>query len=229
MNRERKRVTALANVIVTDRTRWYASAHLEFATTSAAHAQTTISAPPAALERDLLGANLQARRTSVHCATRYRDWFRRTADQLIASNRATPEELRDILRDIGREDERATRIVDRVRAMLKKQDIDKRPLDVFAVVRESVAFLAHDAAARQVQIECRLPSPCCFVIGDQVLLQQVVVNLVLNAFDAMGEDAAADRRVVIEAVPGSAIVEISVRDSGPGVPVHLADGCSNHS
>jgi len=145
------------------------------------------------------------------------------ADQLIASNRATPEELRDILRDIGREDERATRIVDRVRAMLKKQDIDKRPLDVFAVVRESVAFLAHDAAARQVQIECRLPSPSCFVIGDQVLLQQVVVNLVLNAFDAMAEgDAAADRRVVIEAVPGSAIVEISVRDSGPGVPVHLS-------
>ena len=107
--------------------------------------------------------------------------------------------------------------------MLKKQDIDKRPLDVFALVRESVAFLAHDAAARQVQIECRLPSPSCFVIGDQVLLQQVVVNLVLNAFDAMAEgDAAADRRVVIEAVPGSAIVEISVRDSGPGVPVHLS-------
>ena len=145
------------------------------------------------------------------------------ADQLIASNRATPEELRDILRDIGREDERATRIVDRVRAMLKKQDIDKRPLDVFAVVRESVAFLAHDAAARQVQIECRLPSPSCFVIGDQVLLQQVVVNLVLNAFDAMAEaDTPADRRILIEAVRGPAIVEISVRDSGPGVPVHLS-------
>jgi len=81
-----------------------------------------------------------------------------TAVRLIASNRATPEELQDILRDIGREDERATRIVDRVRAMLKKQDIDKRALDVFAVVRESVAFVAHDAAARRVQIDCRLPA-----------------------------------------------------------------------
>ncbi len=65
------------------------------------------------------------------------------ADQLIASNRATPEELRDILRDIGREDERATRIIERLRAMVKnKQDIDKRPLDVFAVVRESLAIVS---------------------------------------------------------------------------------------
>ena len=146
-----------------------------------------------------------------------------TADQLIASNRATPEELRDILRDIGREDERATRIVDRVRAMLKKQEIDKRPLDVFAVVRDSVAFVAHEAAARQVQIDCRLPSASCFVLGDQVMLQQVVVNLVLNAFDAMAEAGTpADRRVLIEAVCGPAIVEITVRDTGPGVPVHLS-------
>jgi signal transduction histidine kinase len=146
-----------------------------------------------------------------------------TADQLIASNRATPEELRDILRDIGREDDRATRIVDRARAMLKKQDIDKRPLDVFAVVRESVAFVAHDAAARRVQIDCRLPSAPCFVLGDQVMLQQVVVNLVLNAFDAMAEaDTQSDRRVLIEAIRGPAIVEISVRDSGPGVPAHLS-------
>jgi len=146
-----------------------------------------------------------------------------TADQLIASNRATPEELRDILRDIGREDERATRIVDRVRAMLKKHDIDKRPLDVFAVVRESVAFVAHEAAARQVQIDCRLPSAPCFVLGDQVMLQQVVVNLLLNAFDAMAEAGTpTDRRVLIDAVRGPGIVEISVHDSGPGIPAHLS-------
>jgi len=144
------------------------------------------------------------------------------ADQLIASNRATPEELRDILCDIEREDERATEIVDRIHGMLKKRDIDKRPVDVFAVVRESVAFVAHDAAARRVQIACQLPSVPCFVLGDQVMLQQVVVNLVVNAFDAMAEaDAGTDRRVVIEAVRGSAVVEISVRDSGPGIPAQL--------
>jgi signal transduction histidine kinase len=144
------------------------------------------------------------------------------ADQLIASNRATPEELRDILRDIGREDERATQIIERLRAMMKRRDIDKRPLDVFAVVRESLALLAHDASARRVRIDCRLPSAACFVLGDQVLLQQVMINLVLNALDATAlTDASADRRILIEAVLRAAVVEISVRDSGPGIPVHL--------
>ena len=142
------------------------------------------------------------------------------AERLIASNRATTEELRDILRDIGREDDRATRIIGRLRAMMKKtQDIDKRPVDIFAVVRESLAIVAHDASARRVQIDCRLPSAPCLVLGDQVLLQQVIINLVLNAFDAMAD--AADRRIVIEATVGAAVVDIAVRDSGPGVPVQL--------
>ena len=116
------------------------------------------------------------------------------ADRLIASNRATPEELRDILRDIGREDDRATQIIGRLRAMMKNtQDIDKRPLDVFAVVRESLAIVAHDASARRVQIDCRLPSAPCLVLGDQVLLQQVMINLVLNAFDAMADAGRVSR------------------------------------
>jgi C4-dicarboxylate-specific signal transduction histidine kinase len=144
-----------------------------------------------------------------------------TADRLIASNRATPEELQEILRDIGREDERATRIVDRVRAMLKKQDLDKRPLDVLSVVRESVDFVAHDAAARGVRIDCRLPPAPCSVVGDQVMLQQVVVNLVLNACDAMAETPADRRIVVVEALCGRASVDITVRDSGPGIPADL--------
>ena len=60
------------------------------------------------------------------------------------------------------------------------------------------------------------------MLGDQVLLQQVMINLVLNAFDAMANaDASADRRILIEATLGAAVVEISVRDSGPGVPVQL--------
>lgn len=144
------------------------------------------------------------------------------AGRLIASNRATSEELRDILHDIGREDERATQIVDRVRAMLRKQDIDKRQLDLFAVVRESVAFMAHDAAARGVQIDCSLPPAPCLVLGDRVMLQQVVINLLLNACDAMKEaDGPAGGLIRIEAVLGPTVVSITVRDSGPGVPGHL--------
>lgn len=146
----------------------------------------------------------------------------RAAEQLIASNRATPEELLDILRDIGRADDRATQIIERLRTMMKKRDIDKRPIDVFAVVRESLALLAHDASARHVRIDCRLPAAPGVVQGDQVLLQQVMINLVLNAFDAMANaGASADRRIVVEAGLRAAVVEISVRDSGPGIAPQL--------
>ena len=71
-------------------------------------------------------------------------------------------------------------------------------------------------------MDCQLPSVPCLVLGDQVLLQQVVINLVINAFDAMADaDALADRWIVVEGTVKTAVVEVSVRDSGPGVPVNL--------
>jgi signal transduction histidine kinase len=145
-----------------------------------------------------------------------------TADRLISSNRATPEGLQEILREIGREDARAMEIIERLRAMSKKQEIGKRPVDMCAVVRSSLALVAHDAVARQVHTASHLPSSPYLVLGDPVLLQQVIVNLVLNAFDAMADTPTGQRRVVVQATTSSGSVDILVRDSGPGVPAQLA-------
>ena len=144
------------------------------------------------------------------------------AEKLIADNQATPEELRAILQDIVRADDRAIQIIERLRAMLKKREIEKRPADVFAVVRESLAFVTHVAGLQQVQIDCRLPMAPYLVHGDPVLLQQVFVNLLLNAFDAMAETPAPKRRMVIESLARAGTVEIAVRDSGPGVSKELS-------
>jgi signal transduction histidine kinase len=144
------------------------------------------------------------------------------ADRLIASNRATPEGLREILHAIGREDARAMEIIERLRAMSKKQEIRRRPTDVFAVLRDSIALVAQDAIARQVHTDWRLPSSQYLVLGDPVLLQQVIVNLVLNAFDAMADTPAERRRIVVETSMSSSSVDILVRDSGPGISAQLA-------
>ncbi len=139
------------------------------------------------------------------------------AEMLVASNRASREALLEILRSIRAEDTRASQIVQRHRAMLQKHDLDKRPIDIHAVARESVALVAHEALDRRVDIESNIPTAPCVVVGDQILLQQVVVNLVLNAMDAMAQTPEARRRVTIRSAINGAVVTMSVHDCGPGI------------
>ena len=73
----------------------------------------------------------------------------------------------------------------------------KKPVDLHAVVDESLALVAHEMIARQIVVTINLPSNPCVVNGDQVLLQQVLVNLLMNAMDAMAETPPARRHVTI--------------------------------
>jgi signal transduction histidine kinase len=143
------------------------------------------------------------------------------AEMLIASNRATPTDLQDILRDIRTQDVRATEIVQRHRGMLAKHDVKQETIDLFGTVRESLALIAHDAARRQVHVDTRLPSGPCPVVADKVLLQQVVVNLVVNAMDAMATTPPGSRHVVIRNAMSPESVEISIQDNGTGLSSEL--------
>jgi signal transduction histidine kinase len=143
------------------------------------------------------------------------------AEMLVASGRATPETLRAILADIQTADLRATQIIERHRTMLRAHQLDRKPIDVHAVVRESVALIADHTKAKQVQVDIGLPPDPCIVVGDPVLLQQIVINLMMNAMDAMAEIPAERRRITVhsDVTPGS--VEVSVRDTGTGLPASL--------
>ena len=69
--------------------------------------------------------------------------------------------------------------------MLRGHQLDQKPIDLHLVIDESLALVAHDIKARQIQATVDLSSSPCVIRGDQVLLQQVIVNLVFNAMDAM--------------------------------------------
>jgi len=140
------------------------------------------------------------------------------ADMLIASGRATPETLREIVSDIRHADVRATEIIDRHRTMLRNHPMDQRPVDIHGVVREGIAVVASDTRARHVRLDVDLPLYPCLVNGDQVLLQQVVVNLVMNAIDAMADTPADQRRVTVRNEVTTNSVTVSVRDEGSGLP-----------
>lgn len=137
---------------------------------------------------------------------------------MITANRATPDTLAEILSDIESEGIQATQIIDRHRAMLRSHQLDKKLIDLHAVIHESLALFAHDMSARQVEASVTLSPDPCMVDGDQVLLQQVLVNLLLNAMDAMADTPPARRRVAISTAVSAGNVEVSVRDTGTGLP-----------
>ena len=140
---------------------------------------------------------------------------------MITANRATPDTMGEILSDIETEGVQATQIIDRHRTMLRSHQLDKKPIDLHAVIHESLALVAHDMRARQIEATVNLSSNPCIITGDQVLLQQVLVNLVMNAMDAMAETPPARRRVTISTEVRAADVEVSVRDTGTGLPAQI--------
>jgi two-component system, LuxR family, sensor kinase FixL len=129
------------------------------------------------------------------------------------------EEVRAILADIRKDDQRAGNVIARMRGLLKRQELDKRPVNVTELVSEVAALIRSDAAVRQVRLEVAVADNLPVVSGDTVHLQQVLLNLIVNGMDAVDEANKGDRRIsVTAAFDGSGSVEIAVNDSGPGVP-----------
>ena len=81
--------------------------------------------------------------------------------------------------------------------MLRSHQLDKKPTDLRDVIRESVALVAPDMRARQVEAAFNLSPGPSVVVGDQVLLQQVLVNLMMNAIDAMSQTPPDRRRLTV--------------------------------
>ena len=129
------------------------------------------------------------------------------------------DEVRAILADIRKDDERAGNVIGRMRGLLKRQELDKRPVNVGELVGEVVALVRSDAAVRHVRLDVAVGDNLPHLPGDLVALQQVLLNLIVNGMDAIDETNQGDRRVsVTAALDETNTVEIAVSDSGPGIP-----------
>ncbi len=137
--------------------------------------------------------------------------------EMAAANRATPDTIAEILSDIQTEGVHATQIIDRHRTMLRSRQLQKKPIDLNAVINDSLALVAHDMAARQIEVIADLTATPCVISGDSVLLEQVLVNLVVNAMEAMAETPPSRRQVAISSKCTATEVEVAVRDTGPGL------------
>lgn len=142
------------------------------------------------------------------------------AQRFLVAETTNTSELRDALDDIVADSCRANEVIQKIRTLVRKGDIELRPLDIGDVVRD-VALLVHsDAMARGVHTRFDVSDHLAVVCGDRVQLQQVVLNLVLNAFDAVKERALAERvvEITVREEPDGG-VRITVKDQGSGLTV----------
>jgi PAS domain S-box-containing protein len=127
-------------------------------------------------------------------------------------------EVRATLDDIIRNDQRAGAVIDRLRTLLKKGDNLLQLLNLNDVTREVLDLTHSDLLARRVSVTTLLASDIPSVLGDRVQLQQVILNLVLNACDAMTEIDPVERRLTLATFADNEFVQVSVSDRGVGIP-----------
>ena len=130
------------------------------------------------------------------------------------------QEVRAILADIRKDDQRAGEVIDRMRGLLKRRESQWSELDLNALAEEVADLLRFDADARRVKLTLKLSRSVSRVRGDRVQLQQVLLNLILNAMDAINGCEAEKRAVAVCVRSASADVEVAVSDMGQGI---LAD------
>jgi len=136
----------------------------------------------------------------------------------LAADRIEPNELREILGDIVAEDQRASEVIRRLHALFKRGETHFQLLDANDLVREALALAHGDLIARNIDVETDLSPRIPAVRSDRVQMQQVLLNLLLNACEAMSQNEPEERRITIRTQALSdGGVEVSVEDRGPGI------------
>jgi signal transduction histidine kinase len=140
------------------------------------------------------------------------------AQRFLARPELDREELGEILRDIVAADQRAGEVIRSLRALFKRGETDFQALDVSELAREVLSIVHGDLVMRGVEVAPQLAAGLPQVQGDRVELQQVLLNLVVNACEAMGASAPERRHLTLRTAPDEDGVRISVIDRGPGFP-----------
>jgi signal transduction histidine kinase len=144
------------------------------------------------------------------------------AEIFLQNPRPNLAEVRAILADIRKDDQRAGAVIDRMRSLLKRRKLVSSRLDMREVVEDTVALARADAVARDVKLALEIPGRLPLVMGDRVHLQQVLLNLILNGMDAMATVPKEQRLLVVRAAEtDGGNVRVAVIDRGTGIaPEH---------
>ena len=141
-------------------------------------------------------------------------------------NAPTPDlaEIGEIIDDIVVDNRRASDTIRHVRSLLNKAPPEYQLLDINSVVADVISFINTEALAKNVAVALHLAHDLPETRGDRIQLQQVVLNLLLNAFDAMKDTPASERFLdVTTARIDKDTLEVSIQDTGTGIPPDMRD------
>jgi signal transduction histidine kinase len=133
------------------------------------------------------------------------------------------QEVKEILADIRRDDQRAGQIIQRMRSLLNKTETEIQELNINDIVHDVVKFLSGEAKMRHVAVSVDVVPSALYVMADKVQLQQVLINLMLNSMDAMSGTPYAQRAISIRSMDAdSSHAEVIVTDTGVGFDENIA-------
>lgn len=147
--------------------------------------------------------------------------YSKAVNNLLA-NSPTPnlDDIRNWNEQVLKEATRGGKITKRLRSFVRRAETQRERACLTAIVRESVDFIAAEARRARVQIDCGLSQQLPEVLVDRVQIQQVLVNLLMNAIEALAGQAADAGRIVVSTRRVDDGVEVAVADNGPGIPAH---------
>lgn len=138
--------------------------------------------------------------------------------RFLASGKNDPELFREILQNIVQDDKRAADIIRSLRTMVKKGEIRKEPININEVLREVISIASGSLIAHQIRIETRYDKMLPLVIVDKTQIQQVALNLIMNAMDAVAQIVPEKRNIMLTTKLMDGFIRVAVHDYGPGIP-----------
>ncbi|HET9428904.1 MAG TPA: PAS domain S-box protein [Allosphingosinicella sp.] len=146
-----------------------------------------------------------------------------TSEELLREpDKERLEIVREAMRECANQSVRAGQIVRRLRDFISRGETERRIESLARVVNEASALALIGAGERGVEVEVKLDPNVDGVLIDRIQIQQVILNLVRNAIEAMAESQVRRLRIASRSAPDG-LVEVTIEDSGPGLPPELAD------
>ncbi|HEX4843035.1 MAG TPA: PAS domain S-box protein [Limnobacter sp.] len=141
----------------------------------------------------------------------------------LKSGKVSPEELLPVLEKVNVQAQRAGAVIRRIREFVKQQEPKRGACPIGKIIEDAVGFSQLEAKHQSARIEMTVPDAALSVLADPVLIEQVLMNLIKNGFEAMSHLAGEEKRIEIRVSQSAQFAMVEVRDQGTGVPEDIRE------